>query len=175
MSAGVSIFLISVSTWLTPQPQLSVGYLVNYGDQSVVEGMAWWRDYDLAPYYRRCGIAAMSPVHIGRIAWVRVEGGPWNGPCLVLDVVAQHDYARAVYDLGEIAEVPRWLAHRLGFENGLEGQVWFGVCPPPTEDWTIARPYAPRLRWSEPGERRPHFDRYKAQELPGHCPAQNYQ
>ena len=152
---------------MTPQPPLSAGLLVNYGSQQLVEDQAWYRGYDLSVYRRRCGIAAMSPVHLGRVAWVRVDGGTWFGPCGVVDTVAQGHFNRAVFSLGEVAEIPRWLAERLGFKNGAQGQVFFGRCPP-TGDWPASR-YRPPLRLSQPGETRPSFWPHAPQQMPGPC------
>jgi len=167
--------LVAVTTWLTPQPQWSMGLLVNYGAQQTVEDQAWFRGYDLRPYRQRCGISAMSPAHLGRIAWVRVSDRPWFGPCLVLDTSARHHFWRNVYVNGEVAEVPRWLARRLGFETGVQGQVWFGACPPPTEDWETPRIYRPPLVFDWSGERHPIWRQYPRQQRPQQCAALPYQ
>ena len=145
-------------------PSLSTGLLVAYGDDRLMADQMQWRGYT-----GRCGLAAMTPSALGRVAWVRTTG-PWIR-CVVADVVAQHHAYRAVYVLGEIAEVPDSVRLRLGgWENGAPGQVWLGTCQPPTDDWTPAREYHPRLAWSEAGERRPAFWPIAAQEQPVACP-----
>lgn len=159
---------------MIPQPQYSKGLLVDYGDRSYIEGNAQYRGYDLSPYFHRCGIASISPAHLGRIAWVRVDGAKFYGPCLVVDVMAQHD-ACAGIRRGEIAEIPRYIMEWFGARNGVQGYVWFGVCPPPTEDWRLPRVYKPRMHWSRPGERRPNFWPWPEQELPELCEEANLQ
>lgn len=168
MSEGVSVALIAVSVWLTPQPAFSRGLLVNYGSQQTVEDLAWFHGYDLAPYPDRCGLASISPAHLGQIAWVRTDGG-WAGPCLVVDVMARHHFFTGVYVNREVAEVPRWLAARLGFENGAQGEVWFGRCAPQIGALE-ARAYAPPLVYDR-GDTQPLFWPYPAQEFPSECPS----
>ena len=159
-------WLIAVSTWLTPQPQLSQGLLVNYGSQYVVERVARYHGYDLSPYSQRCGIASISPVHLGQVAWIKVGQLDWFGPCLVIDVMARKDAYVGIYINHEIAEIPRWLASWFGFTNGAQGLVWFGACPP--MDDSMAQPYQPVLEWDR-GDRQPNFWPYPAQQLPTHC------
>lgn len=162
--------LISVSTWLTPQPSSSIGLLVNYGSQQLIEDQAWYRGYDLEGYWERCGIASISPAHLGQVAWVRTDG-EWLGPCLVVDVMARHHFYRGVYWIGEVAEVPRWVASKLRFENGVQGEVWFGRCPP--EAGTVAgEEYRPPLLWDW-GDTQPIFWPFPPQQLPGICPEYN--
>lgn len=163
-------WLISVTTWTTPQPRLSAGLLVNYGSSQLIEDQAWFRGYDLGPYRERCGLASISPAHLGSIAWVWTPGHAPYGPCLVVDVMARHHAYRGIYLLGEVAEVPRPLARRLGFENGAQGFVWFGACPPPA--WAEPQAYRPLLQFDHGGERHPQFWPYPEQERPGHCTSQ---
>lgn len=159
-------WLIAVSTWLTRQPQLSSGLLVNYGSQQTVEDSAWFHGYDLTPYHNRCGIASISPVHLGTIAWVKVGRSHYYGPCLVVDSSARHDAYELIYLNHEVAEIPRWLAHWFNFENGAIGLVYFGACPP--LDDSNAQSYQPVLKWDN-GDRQPNLYPYPKQELPVVC------
>lgn len=146
--------LVSNRTWSEPQPTHSQGLIVNYGGQSVIDATAKWRDYELDGYYG--GISAISPAHLGQIAWIKVAGRDWIGPLLVVDAVAKRDAYGSIYEREEIAEVPRWLAAQLGFTHGAWGQIYFGLCPPLYE-FSMARPYAPELHWDYDNSE-PHLD-----------------
>jgi len=134
--------LVSISTWAAPQPVHSYGDIYNYGGQSVIEATAAFRGYTLDGYLG--GISAISPAHLGQVAWVRVGNSGWVGPLTVVDAVARSDAYGSIYERQEIAEVPRWLAHRLGFEYGAAGELYLGLCPPVYE-WSVPAPYAPPL------------------------------
>lgn len=142
--AELVAILVSISTWVAPEPVHSWGKIYNYGGRSVIEATAEFRGYDLSLYPERCGLSAISPAHLGQLAWVRVEHSGWIGPCLVVDAVARSDAYGLIYERHEIAEVPRWLANRLGFEYGAWGEVYFGLCPPVYE-WSVPQAYAPPL------------------------------
>lgn len=174
MNGGIVCFLLSVSTWTTPQPKYSMGLLVNYGDRSYIEGNAQFRGYNLSPYHNRCGIASISPAHLGEIAWIRTEKTKWYGPCLVVDVMARHHACVGIYHNHEIAEIPRNVANWLGFETGAEGYIYFDACAPPLEDWIIPRRYAPPVRFDDGTERQPSFWPYPPQQLPRPCPELPY-
>lgn len=170
MNQGIACFLLSVTSWMTPQPKYSMGLLVNYGDRSYLEGNAQYRHYDLSPYHNRCGIASISPAHLGQIAWLRTETTKWYGPCLVVDVMARHHACQGIYNKHEIAEIPRDIANWFGFENGAGGYVYFDRCPPPTDDWLIPRRYRPPLKFDDGSERHPLFWPYPDQQMPVPCP-----
>src|SRR3990167_1080420 len=159
----------AVSSWDAPQPSLSEGLLVVYGGQQLVQANAEWRGYDLTRIPQQCGLASISPAHLGRLAWVRVPGGAWVGPCTVVDVVSRHHAYESIYVRREVAEVSRVTAARLGFANGGRiGQVWFGACPPP--DHVEPRAYAPPLAWDySPRDWTPSYYPYPAQQLPVSC------
>lgn len=161
-------WVLSVASWMTPQPIHSSGYLVNYGSRELIEDQATYRHYDLSLYPDRCGISLISPVHLGQVVWVRVRGGRWHGPCLSVDSMAQRDAYRGIYLNHEIAELPRWLATKLGFENGAQGELWIGLCPPPLNGWGEAEIYEPPLSFYQ-GERRPLFWPFAPQQRPGTC------
>jgi len=147
-------------------PTHAEGLLVAYGSQGLVEANAEYRGYDLSPYWQRCGVATMSPADLGKIIWLKVDGGEWLGPCLAVDVAAQVDFDRIVYKMHEVAEVPFWMAEMMGFENGGWGQVYIGDCSP--GDGSVAQTYAPlKTEWQ--GEARPLFWPYPTQELPRDC------
>lgn len=156
--------------WLTPLPQHAQGKLVYYSEQWLFESVAEFRGYDLSPYHERCGIAAMSPADLGRIAWVRVDGQPWYGPCLVVDVADRAHFARAVYYIGEVAEVSGRVRELFGFRSGADGYVWIGACPPALDALPPAETYFPPLEIDtlEP-ERQYSMWPYPPQELPTGC------
>lgn len=136
--------LVSIGTWSAPQPTHSYGLIVVYGSQALVEANADFRGYDLSHYPNRCGFSAISPAELGKIGWFRVGNSGWLGPCISTDAVARADAYGSIYERQEVAEVPRWLANRLGFEYGAWGEVYFGLCPPLYE-WSIPQAYAPPL------------------------------
>jgi hypothetical protein len=155
---------------MTPQPKHSEGLIINYGDRSYIEGNAEYRGYDLSPYFHRCGIASVSPVHLGRIAWIRVDGTQWYGPCLVVDVTARHDAYEEIYFKNKIAELPRYIiTDWFGAENGIWGYVYFGACQPPTEDWIAPRRYRPPLKFDDGTDIHPLFWPWPEQQYPVKC------
>ena len=151
-------------------PTHAEGLLVAYGNQRLVEANAEYRGYDLTPFWNRCGVATISPADIGKVIWLRRvyddHVGEWLGPCLAVDVAAQSDFDRIVYEMHEVAEVPFWMAEMMGFVNGGWGQVYIGDCPPGND--SVPQAYAPeRTEWQ--GEARPLFWPYPAQEWPVDC------
>lgn len=157
---------VSVSTWYTPQPRHGAGLLVNYGADWLVHAQAQYRGYDMALTRDDCGIATMSPAHLGQVAWVRVAGGDWYGPCVVVDVSRRVDFARYVYEMGEIAEIPWDVAEYLGFVYGAPGELYLGRCQPHATG--TPQVYAPPLVVDEPPlERNPLYSAWPAQETPG--------
>lgn len=155
--------LLAVSSWAEPQPAHSAGLLGLYGNDALVRANADWRGYSLVGY--AFGLSAISPAMLGRVAWVRVPGGRWIGPGLVVDSVARKDAYASIYQRREIAEVSRAVAERLGFEFGAQGEICFCVCPPGTD--SVAEPYAPALAWDtgEP-DHTPSFFPYPIQQAP---------
>lgn len=147
-------------------PIHSEGLIVAYGSDSLMADQFAYRGYIQDVYWKGCGVAAMSPSMLGRIAWIGADG-LWVGPCLVVDVVAQHHAYRAVFLLKEIVEVSDVVRKRIGFLNGKVGEVWFGACPPP-EGWGESKSYIPPLMFYQ-GERRPSFNRFAPQEMPRAC------
>lgn len=172
--------LVSIATWSAPQPQMSAGLLVTYGNQQLVEANAAYRGYDLGRLPDRCGLAAISPAMLGSVAWVRVPGGRWLGPCLVVDAVGRAHAYESIYVRQEVAEVSRATAAALGFEYGAWGHVYFGPCPPADgpetrgQEWSdYAAPelYAPPLVIDyDASEPHRSFYPYPQQQRPGDCP-----
>ena len=159
--------IVAVETWVQPQPKHSAGLLVNYGSQGVVEANADWHGYDLALVPNRCGLASISPAHLGRLAYVRTDGA-WRGPCLVVDVVARRDAYGSIFERHEIAEVSRDMAGALNFEYGAQGEIWFSSCPPMGTSQPL--PYAPPLAWDAwPYHRTPSLWPYPAQQRVSEC------
>lgn len=156
--------VVTVSSWLTPLPQHAAGKLVYYGPQYLSEANADYRGYDLSPYWNRCGVAVMSPADLGRMVWVRKPGGEWLGPCLAVDVAARIHFARAVWYVGEIVDVPKSVRDALGFEFGMPGEAWIGQCPQEGE----AQAYDPPKVFVDEVGPNPNFV-YPPQELPASC------
>lgn len=169
MGLGFACFLLSVASWTAPQPKLSAGLIVDYGDRSYIEGNAEYRGYDLAPYFHRCGIASISPAHLGRIAWVWVDGAKPYGPCLVVDVMARHHACEGIRR-GEVAEVPTYIMEWFGAKNGMQGYVFFGVCAP-AEDYMLPRRYRPPITFDDGSVAQPIFWPYPKAQPPQPCPA----
>lgn len=158
--------VLAVSSWVQPQPRLSSGLLVVYGNQFLVQANADFHGYSLLPT-RGCGLASISPAHLGQLAWVSVDGREWIGPCLVVDVVGRNDAAQSIYQRHEIAEISRATAQALGFKYGAPGYISFG-CPPHT--LVSARPYAPPFAEDYPPlDRTPSFYPYPKPEIPRSC------
>lgn len=162
------LVFVCVATWMTPAPRHTYGRLVRYGPQSLIEANAEYRGYDLSPYPHRCGVAAISPANLGQIVWLRLPSGEWQGPCLAVDVAARSDFARIVYHVQEIAEVPDRLAELFGFENGAWGEAAFSACPP--SEPSMPKQYQPRLQTDDDhSESSPLFWPYPEQQLPQEC------
>jgi hypothetical protein len=162
--------VLAVAAWAAPQPQYSAGLLVTYGGQQLVEANAEYHGYDLGLYPGRCGLAAISPAMLGRVAFVRAGGSDWVGPCLVVDAVARVHAYDSIYTRHEIAEVSRATAAALGFEYGAPGFVWFGPCPPHYDSlYPAPLEYAPPLRWEDAGSPGRSFWPYAEQARPVDC------
>src|SRR5258706_3926737 len=115
--------VLAVSSWIAPQPTLSSGLIVVYGNQRLVNANAEWHGYDLRPT-KGCGFASISPAHLGRLAYFSVNGVTWVGPCLVVDVVGRSDAYQSIYYRHEIGEIRFVDADTLGFKWGAQGYVW---------------------------------------------------
>lgn len=165
--------VLAVSSWLTPQPRLSSGLLVLYGGPQLVQANASWHSYVLKPT-NGCGIASISPAHLGRLAYVSVDRHTWIGPCLVVDVQGRNDALDSIYRRKEVAEVDKQTAATLGFIHGAQGYVFFGACPP---DASIAAyPYHPPLVYdAPPTDWTPSMFPYPKQQLPQQCKPNRYE
>lgn len=161
--------ILSLTSWAAPQPQYSAGRIYNYGGESVVAANAAWRGYDLEGYAG--GGASISPVMLGRIMWARAEHGEWIGPLLVVDVVARRDAYGSIFERGEIAELPRGILAQLGGAYGVDGYVWFGICPPPADAlFPAPMQYRPPLVMVPVGGPHLSFYPYPDQQRPVVCP-----
>lgn len=159
--------ILSVASWSTPQPKLSSGLLVVYGNQYLVEANADWHGYNLTDVPERCGLSAISPAHLGQLAYVRVDGHDWVGPCVVVDAVSRKDAYESIYDRHEIAEISRQTAAELGFAYGGPGYIWFGPCPPILE---LPRAYRPSMTLDyQPYDYTPSFYPYSKQIETAKC------
>lgn len=162
------LVLVSVMTWLTPAPAHAEGLLVRYGPQWLVEQVATYREYDLSPYPERCGLSVMSPSDLGKTVWVKQADGTWFGPCLAMDVADRKNFARYVYDYGEVAELPNLLTERMGFCCGQWGEISISSCPP-FPDSLPDRYIPPLKRDYNPNSITPSMWPYPAQQFPQAC------
>jgi hypothetical protein len=161
---------LTIAVVAAPQPKHSEGLLVVYGSQYLVEQNAAYRGYTLGDLPDRCGMSGISPVMLGRLAYVRTPGHDWVGPCRIVDAVAAHDAVDSIEGRKEIAEITWDTAAALGFEHGgVWGEIWFDPCPPDPrarhqpERYTLTRDYSMwPWRWSS-------FYPYPAQEWPVVC------
>jgi hypothetical protein len=156
------IAILAVSSWLSPQPQLSIGLIGVYGNQRLVDANAEFHGYDLQPT-GGCGLSSISPAHLGKLAWISFDRYNWIGPCLVVDVVARGDAYGSIYQRHEISEIRRSDLERFGLEWGGTGYMWFGACPPITTG--PAQEYRPELKWDYPPyDRTPSMYPYPEQQ-----------
>lgn len=159
--------ILAVSSWITPQPQLSIGLIGVYGNQLLVDANAEFHGYNLGTT-GGCGLSSISPAHLGKLAWISFDGYNWIGPCLGIDVVARGDAYGSIYQRHEIAEIRRSDLERFGLEWGAIGYIWFGVCPPLVIG--SAQEYRPELKWDyEPFDKTPSFFPYPKQQEVGLC------
>lgn len=165
MLPSLIAFLVAVSTWMTPMPQHSRGLLVYYGSDELALANAHYRGYTLDGFKDHCGLSVMSPADLGKIVWVRLSKYEWYGPCLGIDVGARQDFYRLIYKNKEVVEISTTLRNRLGFVNGIKGEVWVGKCPPTEEDLPLV--YQPPLAFSY--ERNPLFWPVTPQQFPVPC------
>lgn len=155
---------------MSGEPRHAKGLFVYYGPQHLIEANAAWHHYDLSPFHNRCGVSALSPADLGKVVWLRsteVDTG-WYGPCLTIDVGAQHDFFRQVFQTQEIAEVPESLRDLFQFRHGSSGwgEIYFGQCPPPADSVPqYYRPPLTKVLWTG---RDPRVEQ-PAQEWPGGC------
>lgn len=120
-------FVVILSIWLTPMPHHSMGLLVNYGSVDISRANAEYHGYSLDNF--AFGAASMSPSDLGKIVWVRVTGGNWFGPGLIVDTASRKDMYPYI-SKGEILEVDIRAVKALGFEYGAQGEAFVGKCPP---------------------------------------------
>lgn len=161
--------ILAVLSWAEPQPIYSEGLIVIYGNQQLVQANAHWRGYDLSSNPKDCGLSAISPVHLGQLAWVSADGGRWLGPCTVVDAVSRKDAYASIFLRHEVAEVSRSIARELGFTNGGQwGYIFFGPCPPTAH--LEPELYVPRLAWDHPPyQKTPSYFPYPLQQWPIDC------
>jgi len=136
--------VVAIATWMTPMPKQANGLLVLYGPPSLAQINAEFHGYDLKDY--ACGLSLMSPADLGKVVWVRKKDGKWFGPCLSIDTARRQDFWDYVYNKHEVAEVDSRAADALGFDHGIKGEVYVGLCPP---DHGQAVDYNPDLAFDE--------------------------
>lgn len=162
--------IFSVASWAAPQPRHSSGLLVIYGSQRLVEANAAWHGYDLGLVPGRCAISAISPRMLGRLAYVRLPGQSWHGPCVVVDAVGRGDAFDSIWGRHEIGEITWSMAADLGFLNGgRQGEIYFGPCPPDERERSLPEAYDPPRDYSIWPYSYERFDPYPLQQLPIDC------
>lgn len=165
------VAVLAVSSWLVPQPKYSEGLLENYGGQSVVLANAQWHNYSLDDIPGRCGMASVSPRHLGQIVWVSVDRIIWY-ECVVVDVGGRNMAVDAIFGRHEIGEIPRWLANKMGFEYGHHGYMFFGKCPPNLGQ--SPQPYTVPYVLDRVGEWTPSMYPYPKREIPIECDSERF-
>ena len=104
--------LISVESTLEPQPIYTSGVAVFYAP-GVMESVSRYRKMPLDDYVD--GVALMSCADIGQKVWIKqLEVGEWEGPFLVIDCAARHDYYGVTIFNQEVVEVGFETAVRWG-------------------------------------------------------------
>jgi hypothetical protein len=163
--------MINNETWYLDAPQHAYGSAVFYAP-GIMASTAEWRGISLESFLG--GVALMSPADIGKTIWMKLPGGEWEGPYIVVDCARRGDMFPAIYYQHEIVEVDfdtavRWgIAEYGGKGNGKynrgrwtaiewrirDVEVWVGDEKPqdPGEpvfypDWWIVR--AEPAHWNE--------------------------
>lgn len=80
--------LITREAWLVTSPSIITGALSSY-DPGMMEMVANNREMSLKGF--KDGIALMSCVDIGKVAWIQRPGHNWDGPFLVVDCSSRED------------------------------------------------------------------------------------
>jgi len=112
---------IDNDTWMTPAPTYMTGNLVFYGPYAM-DATAEYREIDYEEKGCIGGISLMSPIDIGKKAWIEVDGS-WHGPFCVVDCARRGDMYSIIVYRDEVVEVNFDFALELGMvspakENG---------------------------------------------------------
>lgn len=103
---------IDNDTWMTPAPSYITGNLVFYGPYAM-DATAEYRGIDYEEQGCLGGISLMSPMDIGKKAWIRIDG-EWRGPYCVVDCARRGDMYSIIVYRDEVVEVNFDLALELG-------------------------------------------------------------
>ena len=104
----------SIEEWYTPAPTWFYGKALRYAP-GVMEATAIWRGMSLDGYLD--GVALMSPGDIGEEVWLKIPGGNWEGPYLVVDCAARGDIWATILHFENTIEVGYKTALRWGMIN----------------------------------------------------------
>jgi hypothetical protein len=112
--------MVSHESWNIPHPTYSYGGAVWYAS-GVMHATAYARGYSLEGYLD--GVSLMSPADVGETVWMRLKGGEWEGPYLVVDCAQINHHFAAAYYNKETVEVGWNTAVRWGMVGyGVERQ-----------------------------------------------------
>jgi len=108
----------SIEEWYKPALTWFYGKALRYAP-GVMEATAIWRGMSLDGYLD--GVALMSPGDIGEEVWLKIPGGNWEGPYLVVDCAARGDIWATVMHFGNTIEVGHKTTARWGMDTVWEG------------------------------------------------------
>ena len=119
--------LITNETWMKPAPRYTSGKMVFYGPYAM-DATAAYRGINYQEKGCLGGISLMSPIDIGKKAWVKVED-LWYGPFCVVDCAKKGDMYSIVVTRREAVEVNFDFAHQMGmvstFNGSYEVYKWY--------------------------------------------------
>ena len=104
----------SMELWYKAAPSWFYGKALRY-DPGVMEATAYYRGMSLDGYLD--GVALMSPADIGEEVWMKIPGGNWEGPYLVVDCAARGDIWATIMHFGNTVEVGYNTSARWGMEQ----------------------------------------------------------
>jgi len=102
--------LITNDFWMTSTPEHTYGKMVFYG-YGAMEATAEYRGFDTSDCIGN--IALMSPIDIGRKAWIKVDS-EWYGPFCSVDCARKGDMYSIVVIREEVVEVDIHFAEKFG-------------------------------------------------------------
>lgn len=116
---------ITNDTWMTPMPYYVEGKAVFYGPYAM-DATAEYRGIDYEEEGCLGGVSLMSPIDIGKKAWVNIDG-KWYGPYCVVDCAKKGDFYSIVVYREEVIELPFELAVEVGMVSPLNSDYNYKV------------------------------------------------
>jgi len=131
--------LITNETWMKPAPRYTSGKMVFYGPYAM-DATAAYREIDYQEEGCLGGIALMSPIDIGKKAWIKVED-LWYGPFCVVDCARKGDMYSIISTRGEAVEINFDFAHKMGMVSAFNGSYEIYKWQIPVEIIVNMNPY----------------------------------